>query len=240
MSGRGPQDIGRVALSILSKQPGQRMLAAALGNQLARELGVIIREATGGQKFTEFLGNCLPGQISLSGSGDQLMITLAGSLDRESEAVSKPSQNVHSYSGNENAIRRHYHRNFWLAFTASLDVSKRRYVQAAIPFVWTDIDADQPAPDGFIEIDADLIPPLDISYKERKAKTFEAIDQWCQSNAFSAEIFSHQPREIGQKTAHKSLTGAEKLLDLIKRVPEKDRVNHVLDIGFIYAILVGQ
>lgn len=225
--------------SILQTQPDRRMILAALGNRVARELGVVLRDVTGGLKFKDFLEHAFGPAISFVGSGDKLHAVLSmPSGEVQSNLPLERSDAEPPRSGSSGSIRRRYETMFWSAFMTSLDSDKRRCIQKSAPFSWNDADRDQPLPENMLEIPRDIIPVEGASYHVRKAAIFQAIEIWCNHHSLDPSMFSSSLRHPPTaRMPHRNSSGTERLLNLIEKIPESERRHHVLDMGFIYTVL---
>jgi hypothetical protein len=237
-----PMLIAQRVRKILNEN-GQEMFVAALGNVLAKSFGRPLRELIGEQKLTDFIQDHLDGEVSLSGASNRLLANL---LDPEPRQAVLEFSGVSEQAGSaqieaETPKLRKYDGNFWAAFIKPIRRNQRRILDPKPPFDWR--DSHIAPPEGWLEIEAALIPSADQPWPVRKKAAGLAINRWCLSHGLDPADFadksSHNLSTQGQNRSVDgvNIDGAKKLLALVGALQASQRNQQYINCDLIYALL---
>jgi hypothetical protein len=223
---------------LIMANEGATLYASALGNRLSKSLGVPLSEALNGQKFTDFLTNSMEGEILLSGVKDSLIVTRVDALPNRSD--DGPKTLIESDSRSDHVK---YDRNFWDAFIRPLRRGSTRAILPGPPVQSADWHASGP-PEGWISVDASLIPSAEQSWPVRKKAANLAIARWCKTQGYDRHRFAEQKLSMARYSNEPpmprealNVEAASSLLMMLDKMSEIARSSEVISISLLYSIL---
>lgn len=212
-------------LDLLREEAGanEPVLLAKIGARLSTRLGQPLKSILGSTRLSDVIRTSLGETVRFEGAGSTLRV----SID-DTGAGTRPVR---------------YDTVFWAAFSKPLADQHRRFITPRRPFHFMDIQADHEAPEGRVEIEADLVPDVALSKPERDARISEAIQTWCTKNNLLPRDFIRKVPADHEKSLVKELhrdnteLGTAAIAAIAAAIPVEERGRYSLPLDLVCRLL---